>query len=242
MCFIFDTPHLLKTARNNLRKRNLKIGDQTNQWSYIRRLHESSHFLKMKLVPKLTDRHVHDTPFGNMKVKFAAQVFSSPVAVAIFTFVALNIFPGDAVFTAEFLERMDKLFDCLNSNAVQADESRKLRYALTGSCEHHDFLRPCLSWISLWKFDGASSKHPTIKGWKITISAILSLWEDLHENFNFEFLLTRRLNQDPIENLFATVRQQHGCNETPNVFQFMTGLKHIDWQSLQTLLKIKVRV
>lgn len=53
------------------------------------------------------------------------------------------------------------------------------------------------------------------------------MWEDLHENHDFEFLLTGKLNQDPIENLFATIREQHGCNETPNVFQFITGLKHI---------------
>ncbi|KAM7294400.1 uncharacterized protein ISCGN_023906 [Ixodes scapularis] len=37
----------------------------------------------------------------------------------------------------------------------------------------------------------------------------------------------RRLQQDPLENLFGIVRQQHGCNDNPTVFQFIAGLKHI---------------
>ncbi|KAM7307928.1 uncharacterized protein ISCGN_011564 [Ixodes scapularis] len=36
-----------------------------------------------------------------------------------------------------------------------------------------------------------------------------------------------RLQQDPLENLFGIVRQQHGCNDNPTVFQFIAGLKHI---------------
>ncbi|KAG0437470.1 hypothetical protein HPB47_017434 [Ixodes persulcatus] len=225
--FMFDTPHLLKCTRNNLRKGNLQIGSKTVKWSYIREVHSSSHPLKLKLAPKLTDRHVNQTPFGNMKVKLAAQVLSNSVAAAVFTFAALNILAPDSVFTAEFIERMDQLFDSLNSSVVCRDDSRKLRYAITATSEHHEFLKSCLSWIAQWKFISAPKQPPTIKGWQITVSAILLFWEDVHQNCDTEVLLTRRLNQDPIENLFATVRQQHGCNETPNAFQFVTGLKHI---------------
>lgn len=73
------------------------------------KLYDSSHPSKIKLTPKLTDRHIHEKPFGNMKVKFATQIFSNSVAVVIFTFVALGVLPGDATFTGEFLEKVEKL-------------------------------------------------------------------------------------------------------------------------------------
>lgn len=53
------------------------------------------------------------------------------------------------------------------------------------------------------------------------------LWEDLSQNFDFGCLLTRNLQQDPLENFFGSVRQKHGSNEHPNVLQFIAALKHI---------------
>lgn len=61
----------------------------------------------------------------------------------------------------------------------------------------------------------------------MTIKAVCMLWADLQESYNFKFLLARRLNQDPLENLFGIIRQQHSCNETANTFQFTAGLRHI---------------
>jgi len=41
-----------------------------------------------------------------------------------------------------------------------------------------------------------------INGWHVTISAFTQTWAVLHQFHNFEFLLTRRLSQDPLENFF----------------------------------------
>lgn len=54
----------------------------------------------------------------------------------------------------------------------------------------------------------------------------LALAQDLRSNYDIPKLLTRQLNQDPLENTFATVRQQHGCCRNPNVQQFENGLRH----------------
>ncbi|KAM7305023.1 hypothetical protein ISCGN_014923 [Ixodes scapularis] len=82
------------------------------------------------------------------------------------------------------------------------------------------------SWIPKWQFLSPRRPH-TVRGWQITINAVLLLWEDLSLNFDFDHLLARRLSQDPLENLFGLVRQQHGCNETPNSYQFVASLRHI---------------
>ncbi|XP_037518321.1 uncharacterized protein LOC119395100 [Rhipicephalus sanguineus] len=144
--FIFDVPHLLKCTRNNLRKHDLQIVADIVSWKHIRTLYESTHHLKLKYVPKLTDKHIYESPFGNMKVKFASQAFSNSVYLAIEAFVAFTVLPPEATKTAEFVERMDQLFDTSNSSCVHIRE-RKMRHAISEQTEHINFLNSCISWI-----------------------------------------------------------------------------------------------
>ncbi|XP_049516658.1 uncharacterized protein LOC119437561 isoform X2 [Dermacentor silvarum] len=224
--FIFDVPHLIKTTRNNIQAHELLIGNEVVNWSHVEHLYKSTHELRLRLAPKLTERHIYQKPFSNMKVSRAVQVLSSSVSIAIMTLVYVNELPSSAIATANFCERMDKLFDALNSSSPKK-YSQKLRYAIKkGQNELVKFLREQLLWIASWKFSAKRQPH-TIIGWQITIQAVVQLWEDLSENYNFIYLLTRRLQQDPLENMFGHIRQKQGCNTNPNVAQFISGLKHI---------------
>ncbi|KAF2882625.1 hypothetical protein ILUMI_23551 [Ignelater luminosus] len=62
------------------------------------------------------------------------------------------------------------------------------------------------------KFIGAK-RHACLKGWKITIASVLQLAEELRNSHGVPKLLTRNLNQDSLENLFAIVRQQHDLSK-----------------------------
>ncbi|KAM7311789.1 uncharacterized protein ISCGN_008696 [Ixodes scapularis] len=135
--------------------------------------------------------------------------------------------------SADFIERMDKLFDCLNSNSSTAVNG-KMNYAISANSEHLEFLQEAVKWIASWRFDSPRQPH-TIRGWLVTIRAVLMLWEDLSQNFNFTCLLTRHLQQDPLENLFGSLRMKHGSNEHPNVLQFIAALKHVSVGKLFTL-------
>ncbi|KAM7306730.1 uncharacterized protein ISCGN_010398 [Ixodes scapularis] len=152
---------------------------------------------------------------------------SESVAAALLTLLAIGELPAAAKPTADFLERMDKLFDCLNSSVVK-QPGDKLRYAIKEQSEHASFLEQCLPWIESWRFGSADKRQPhTIKGWQVTIKAVLFLWGEVHQDLGFDSLLTRRLQQDALEKIFGIVRQQHGCNDNPTLFQFIAGLKHI---------------
>lgn len=91
--------------------------------------------------------------------------------------------------------------------------------------KHIRTLEHAAQWVAQWKF-GSSKEPPTVQVWQITIHPVLALWEEVHKNLGFECLLTRRLNQDPLENMFGECRRQHGCNETPDAFQIVAGLKY----------------
>ena len=63
----------------------------------------------LKLIPKLTLKHVQLNPYSIMKVHLATQVPSESVS-NIFS----NYYPDAAHATAEFCKFMDMFFDCLN--------------------------------------------------------------------------------------------------------------------------------
>ena len=64
-----------------------------------------------------------------------------------------------------------------------------------------------------FEFNGAAKvtgRIKCLKGWLITLNAILLIWEHVKTNHDFRFLLTRRSNTDPLEKIFGTIRQGGG--------------------------------
>ena len=80
-------------------------------------------------------------------------------------------------------------------------------------------MKEAISFIKELKvFNGAAEvtgRIKCLKGWLITLNAILFIWEHLKTNHDFKFLSTC-LNTDPLENFFGTTRQQGGGQRQPN--------------------------
>ena len=76
---------------------------------------------------------------------------------------------------------------------------------------------------------GANSKHNPIciQGWIDNITSLKLLWSELKERFDFQFLFTRRLTQDCLENAFAIVRGKGGNNVTPDASKFRSALRTV---------------
>ena len=49
----------------------------------------------------------------------------------------------------------------------------------------------------------------------------------LHESFNVEYILTRKLNQDVLEHFLGCIRQMHGSYDHPNAVNFKFRLKKL---------------
>ena len=88
----------------------------------------------MVVTLKLTENHIHPNNFKKMKVKLATQVISHTVAASLCTYVSLGALPSSAMGTAEFIQKFDSVFDCVNSSTLQS--SKKLK------CAIHDQSRP----------------------------------------------------------------------------------------------------
>lgn len=90
-------------------------------------------------------------------------------------------------------------------------------------------LKDGLPWIKSWIFfseNGSKEKHvPCVQGLIISITSIVNLWTNL-KNKEYLFLRTAQLNQDPLENLFSTIRTRGGYDPNPNVCKFRQNLQH----------------
>ena len=85
--------------------------------------------------------------------------------------------------------------------------------------------RPCKllldisAWLGRWDV-----QVPSVTGSQLTVAGLLAVW-DRFGGHPLEFLLTRRLNQDALENLFGVIRMSSGQNDLPDVVQFRMALR-----------------
>jgi hypothetical protein len=61
----------------------------------------------------------------------------------------------------------------------------------------------------------ATNTLKCLRGLRVTLQGTLELWQQLQRRPEVKFLYTRRLNQDPLENFFGTIRQQGGNSDNP---------------------------
>ena len=232
--FISDAPHLIKTARNCLsnsfahkQSRRLWRGKELS-WLHVRDLFDRNQGI-YRLCPKLTRSHVYLTPYSVMNVRLAAQVLSSTVADAI------EHTNNDAVSeTVGFLRLMDKFFDIVNVKDLQ-ESNRKRKPALKPFTEPDDdrltwltenFIDYFNEWAHMVENRGQFSKaekakmqlsYQTLDGLKLTALSITACIRVILGE-GADFVLTRKFNQDKLEQFFGMLRMRGGANDNPNVY------------------------
>lgn len=78
---------------------------------------------------------------------------------------------------------------------------------------------------------GVFLSQSTATGLRVTISSTLELLSYL-TTLGYSYLMTSRLCQDPVENLFGIVRQASGCNDHPTPTQFLITMNCMSFYSL----------
>ena len=219
--FMFDPPHLLKNTRTNLCNYLFKFEDdgaaETVRWSYIRKFYDYDSQLPIRMAPKLSKGHFDLDSFSKMRVRKAAQVLSYTVAAGIYTYTSMEKLPAEAAYTAEFIEKIDKLFDAFNCRCFK--EKKVLKRPVSKSSGHVSFLNSCVPWLKSLQIVGAKNVL-CIKGWILNIACLLKLWEEMKLRDDIKFLLTGRFNQDVVENMFSTIRRKGGWRDNPAASEF----------------------
>jgi len=132
-----------------------------------------------------------------------------------------------AIGTADFCLFMDNVFDSVNANSVRQSHGKYLRSAVTPNSKHVSFWNKEINVFKSMEFidnNGKITKPPCVKNWIVTLKGMKYLWQKLSKN-NFKFLLTRNINQDPLECLFGQFRQLSGRNINPDCYHFLNSFK-----------------
>lgn len=235
---IFDVPHIFKNFRNNFLKYNFKYKGQEVSFSDIKlayNIDKTSNTSRALL--KLTDSHMNPNPFQKMNCKLALQVFSNSVAAVLKTCIATGqIKSKTAAATADFVQELNNLFDCLNSKALYSSNIY--------SCALNDdkpYILNCLMKAKEWctqleliqPIKVYGKVLPCFDAMIWSINAIIMIYRQ-QKNLGFKYLLTSRLNQDIIENTFSVFRQRGGFNRNPTARTFRTSFR---FQAKHNLMK-----
>ena len=122
------------------------------------------------------------------------------------------------------LARLNGIMDVLNSSRMFDTCVNKRAISAATEDHHIAVLEDGKEWIGRWKV-GDGVKVDFVKGLRQTIVGTILIWRSLRAT-GLQFLCTRRLNQDALENMFGTIRMSNGPNDVPDAIQ--NGLQKND--------------
>lgn len=224
-----DVPHDLKNIRNHVLDDGVQLatGHVIQKSTFEILLEANSR--ELKLCPKFNSFHLDVTGAERMRVRPAAQLLSNHVAK-----LAKFVLPNNTKF-AEFVQTVNDGFDVLNSR-VKNDFVSPLKSGLGSHFQEQECaLKKLRDLMSTSRFlirnkselaKPRNSLLPCQIGFCVAINATLELYSVLKNDFpNVKYLLTSRLNQDCLENLFSQIRGFGGPNTCPTTVEFKYRLR-----------------
>ncbi|KAH6924567.1 hypothetical protein HPB50_019605 [Hyalomma asiaticum] len=232
--FICDVPHVIKCVRNHLVKHKYgQIGDHKLNYNHYEQLYDAEKKVEIKVVPKLTEYHIKPQKLQAMNVRLATQLFSRSVAIGFKVYRELNV-PGfdDTAGTEKVTSLLNDLFDILNAKIPQAGirkGSPKIKFL-------EEFL-DMLNQTEARKDVKLIASNQTVESLRVTLMSVLCIIEFLHSE-GVSYILTAKLNQDPLERFFGLVRSLGGDEDHPTVTKFSQLFRLL---SLYTPVKVAVK-
>ena len=235
--FVADPPHLLKnlkcmlvrnkyfTIAEDIVRRN-NLNHNTVSLAPVRHLIEIQANKHLKLAPRLSANLIDQNHFDKMNVAQAVHFFSKSVTAGI-RFIVEQAQQGDSelskginkdqqaqyLTTAWFFDQVRHWFDLMSSRHPSLGLSKvsSTKYEeLTTSLRHFIYL---IKNISI----GTGAWKPVQSGILLATTSVLQIADNLLSSHSF--LLTGRLSQDCLENLFSSVRYRNP-NPTPREFRY----------------------
>lgn len=142
-----------------------------------------------------------------------------------FSYNVTEELPAEAAITANFISKIDKLFDCLNADSADRKRGKPYSTNFTSRSPHMSVFAEMKELFTNMKFIGSRRTPPSQLGWVKLLNGYERLWDNLSKKYNVSSIATRRINQDPLENAFGSIRSNCGSNDNPTVAQFIGGLK-----------------
>ena len=140
----------------------------------------------------------------------AAQVFSNTVYAGINILASLGKLRCQAYMTADFVKKVNDAFDVLNLRSYGKKAASPIS---ANSIQHLKVLSDMKAESESWYVNVKGKKYrpPCFDGLIQDINVITAIYDHgLVKKGPLKFLLTGRLNQDCLENIFSKIRSKGG--------------------------------
>ncbi|XP_071574859.1 uncharacterized protein [Temnothorax nylanderi] len=224
-----DMPHLLKLARNHFLDNGFSVGKHRVDKKCIERI-LSINSRDMKISHNISQYHLDVQGSERQKVRPAAQLLSETTASSTEWYGQkgyLNNF--DWAETARVIRLFNDWFDIFNASSKFGKHEGKNAYGVILQKQNN-----ILSEMNKLMHEIKIGKHKTLisfqKGIIVTNNSLQELLPYVTKlcsdfKFNVEYILTRRLNQDVLENFFSFIRATGGAYDQPTALDFKYRLR-----------------
>lgn len=214
--FVFaDVPHLIKLIRNNLLDSGfvLENGDIVSVKCIREMLGKTK--TEYGLAYKVSDIHLNVSGQQRQRVKYATQLLSKSCASALQYLGERGLLTSknwDA--TAKFISLVDQWFDVMNSH-MYGDKQERCAFGMYYDLQA-GILHRMVNLMSTMKVNRSASKSKSLysfqKGIILSCQSLIGLFEMLKHSHQFDFIMTRKVNQDCLEHFFWLYK----TNERPS--------------------------
>lgn len=219
-----DAPHLLKLLRNWFLDTGFKIDGKDICKSPLETMIKKNE-TEVSSMFKLSELHVKCSKTKRQNVRLAAELFSRSVGTALKQYL-----PGDdkelARLVGEFITLVNRWFDLFNSYSLTAKVPSKKPFGVLLESQLQtldEMVRTVQNMLCI----GKTCLQVFQKMIILSANSLKGLYEDLKKKFQTVFILTHRLNQDLLENLFSQLRNDGGLNDHPSPMTLIYRLRRL---------------
>ncbi|CAI6343939.1 unnamed protein product [Macrosiphum euphorbiae] len=222
-----DFVHVFKCVRNRLyNNTSLRLHHDSDSvsWSYFKEVYKNDilHPANLRLIPRITPQHLQLSSMSKMRVRLCTQVFSMSMAQALRFYMKKGcLMLKGASETANFVEYWNNLFD--NFNRILPWQG--LRIGDEGFEKFYDAINYLNSWENKVIAHHITPEEfltpQTAQSLRVTLHSTIDLSMYLLEKCGFEYVLTGKMCQDPLEKFFGIIRQAAGPNDHPTTPTFL---------------------
>jgi hypothetical protein len=230
-----DAPHVLKLIRNWFLDTGFKLSNeqlvQKEPVSTILHMEENE---DLKVCHKLMTAHLTVQKAERQNVRKACELMSHTTATALRHYL-MNDEVAQA--TSSFIELVNKWFGLMNSYSPRQYGEPSQRAYGQDLVNQNEILDKMLTMMTTMRCCGEKSLQLFQKGCIISIMSLKELLKNLKTSCEVKYILTHRLNQDCLENLFSQIRTRGGLNDHPTPLDAIYRLRMIILGKTQGLLQ-----
>lgn len=216
-----DAPHMIKLIRDNMFKNGLQL--EPGIWL---RKEDFEQLLKvdsdeMQSNYKLQRKHLDVNGLQKCTVSLAVQLFSNTTAA-----LWEKVYPNRVV-QQKSIKLVNDWFDLMNSRTTKEHCINKQPFGCNLASQM-ELLDEMETWIMKIRVGNAKHLLPFQRGILTSINSTRGLFNEMSgSSMRFSYILTNKVNQDVVENLFSMIRKVGALHQKPSAVDAKRRLKLI---------------